>query len=403
MIVCQRCGKENQDHYKFCLGCGAEISAAEGDSGVGMMKTMMADVGAVSDSGGAPGNAPMGPPPGVGLPTPPSGSPMVPNQVPQGAPLGHTPMGQAPMGQAPMGQPPMGQAPAPAPMGQPPMGQAPAPAPMGQPPMGQAPGPAAGPLKCQQCQADIPPNFKFCGVCGTPIPLSAAPAPAPAPASAPVAAPQASPSMQATMTLIRPDGNEGGTHNLQMGLNKVGRSHGAIFESDGYLSPTHADLVINPQGNHSICDLGSLNGVFVRMTEEEELTPGQIIRIGQELLRFDLIDSLPLGDDGTEVMGSPNPGYWGRITVIIGENVTGAAYPLLGDSITMGREHGDINFPDDGYVSGMHARLVARDNKVFLSDMGSSNGTFMKVTAERQIPNNSYVLLGQQLFRITVQ
>jgi len=22
MIVCNRCGKENQDHYKFCLGCG---------------------------------------------------------------------------------------------------------------------------------------------------------------------------------------------------------------------------------------------------------------------------------------------------------------------------------------------------------------------------------------------
>lgn len=384
MIVCQRCGKENQDHYKFCLGCGAEISAAEGDSGVGMMKTMMADVGSVNEPPGAPGNAPMGPPPGVGLPTPASGSPMVQHQQ-QGAPASHTPMGHAPMGQPPMGQPPMGQ---------PPMGQAP----MGQAPMGQAPVAASGPLKCLQCQADIPPNFKFCGVCGTPIPVAP-----PAPAPAPMPAPQAAPAMQATMTLIRPDGNEGGTHNLQMGLNKLGRNHGAIFESDGYLSPTHADLTINPQGNHTICDLGSLNGVFVRMTEEEELVPGQIIRIGQELLRFDLIDSLPLGDDGTEVMGSPNPGYWGRITVIIGENVTGAAYPLLGDSITMGREHGDINFPDDGYVSGMHARLVARDNKVYLSDMGSSNGTFMKVTAERQIPNNSYVLLGQQLFRITVQ
>ena len=28
MIVCNRCGKENQDHYKFCLGCGAELTAA---------------------------------------------------------------------------------------------------------------------------------------------------------------------------------------------------------------------------------------------------------------------------------------------------------------------------------------------------------------------------------------
>ena len=25
MIVCPRCSKDNQDHYKFCLGCGAEL------------------------------------------------------------------------------------------------------------------------------------------------------------------------------------------------------------------------------------------------------------------------------------------------------------------------------------------------------------------------------------------
>tara|TARA_R110002096_G_scaffold143328_1_gene299143 strand:+ start:114610 stop:115263 length:654 start_codon:yes stop_codon:yes gene_type:complete len=214
--------------------------------------------------------------------------------------------------------------------------------------------------------------------------------------------PAPAPGLQATMTLIRPDGSEGGVHTLQAGTNKLGRSHGEIFESDGYLSPSHAELILNSSGLHRINDCDSLNGVFVRMTEEEELTPGQIIRIGQELLRFDLIDAPAPIADGTEVMGSPNPGYWGCITVIIGDDVTGAAYPLLGDSITMGREHGDINFPDDGYVSGMHARLVTRNNRVYLSDMGSSNGTFMKVAKGRDLPNNSYVLLGQQLFRLTV-
>ena len=25
VIVCPRCSKENQDHYKFCLGCGGEL------------------------------------------------------------------------------------------------------------------------------------------------------------------------------------------------------------------------------------------------------------------------------------------------------------------------------------------------------------------------------------------
>lgn len=203
------------------------------------------------------------------------------------------------------------------------------------------------------------------------------------------------------MTLIRPDGSEGGTHSLHEGKNLVGREHGEIFSNDGYLSPTHAELEISRHGS-VVRDLDSLNGIFIRMTQEEEVRPGQILRIGQELLRFDLIEAPSPKEDGTEVMGSPNPGYWGRITIIIGEDVDGSAYPLLGDSVTMGRERGDINFPDDGYVSGMHARLSTRNNRVYLADMGSSNGTFIKVQGERELPNNSFVLLGQQLFRITM-
>ncbi len=25
VITCPKCAKDNQDHYKFCLGCGAEL------------------------------------------------------------------------------------------------------------------------------------------------------------------------------------------------------------------------------------------------------------------------------------------------------------------------------------------------------------------------------------------
>ena len=88
--------------------------------------------------------------------------------------------------------------------------------------------------------------------------------------------------------------------------------------------------------------------------------------------------------------------------VIIGRDVTGAAFPLLGDSCTLGRERGDINFPDDGYVSGLHARVALRDGRVFLADLGSSNGTFIKVNGERAIGHESFVLLGQQLFRVNL-
>src|SRR5262245_28812903 len=29
VIHCAQCGKENQDHYKFCLGCGVELPSPE--------------------------------------------------------------------------------------------------------------------------------------------------------------------------------------------------------------------------------------------------------------------------------------------------------------------------------------------------------------------------------------
>jgi len=442
MIVCNRCGKENQDHYKFCLGCGAELAVgpAGDDGNVGTMKTMMGDSGQQRTSPTPPGGVPHTRLPGVGAPVPgplPGMSPMAGGPVPVRAPS--APFGPASGGvRAPAGPPPGvgspgqfgGAVPAPGavpgPMGgmgtagyggrapSPVWGAPPAAAPVGHNPghggMGMASGSPAGaaassgPRKCPHCGSDVPPNFKFCGVCGQSLGASPTagypqsggqfqPGPGPGPSA------QGMP--RATLTLIRPDGSEGGTFPLRDGDNRLGRDHGAIFENDGYLSPTHCELIVIGSGA-VVRDLESLNGVFVRMTGEEEIQPGQVIRMGQELLRFDLIEPPTPLEDGTEVMGSPNPGYWGKITVIIGNQVDGSAYPLLGDSVTMGRERGDINFPDDGYVSGLHARLSTRNGKVYLADLGSSNGTFLRVQGERKVGNDSFVLLGQQLFKLAL-
>lgn len=209
------------------------------------------------------------------------------------------------------------------------------------------------------------------------------------------------PRPQGILTLIRPDGTEGGSHNLVEGVNAIGRTRGPVFEHDGYLSPLHAEIIVNAAGA-VVRDLDSLNGVFVKITAEEELVAGDIFRIGQELMRFDTVTTPAPLEDGTEIMGSPNPGYWGRISVIIGRDIDGSAFPLLTDAITLGRERGEVNFPDDGYVSGLHARLQTRGGKFFLSDLGSSNGTFFKIRGERTVTGGSFILLGQQLFRLTL-
>lgn len=382
MTVCNRCGKENQDHYKFCLGCGAELTVPKPGGDMAMMKTMMADP-SQAPAAGAPLRGP---------------SSAMPQQVPP--PMARNTGGMPnPMGGGMPGMPPAG------PLGGPAM-----PPPMGPPPgvPGFSPGfappaAAAGMKRCPSCGSDVPPTFRFCGTCGfrmdegsAPNVMPTGPAGVGAPLATPMAAPQRA---RLSMTLIRPDGSEGGTHDLRPGENKLGRSFGPVFENDGYLSPVHAMLDIRGQ-QAVVRDLDSLNGVFVKMTQEEELQSGQILRIGQELLRFEIIPTPEPTADGTELMGSPNPGFWGKLTVIIGRDVTGAAFPLLGDSVTLGRERGEINFPDDGYVSGLHARISLRDGRVFLADLGSSNGTFIKVNGERAVGHDSFVLLGQQLFRL---
>jgi len=201
------------------------------------------------------------------------------------------------------------------------------------------------------------------------------------------------------LTLIRPDGSEGGTHPLVEGENLIGRGQGALFDADPYLSPRHAEFHLDGNGL-VVRDLKSLNGVFFRLTQEEALDSGHIFRIGQELLRFDVIaEPMPL-EDGTEIIGTPNPGYWGRISVIVGRDVDGPAFPIFEEAIVLGRERGDILFPEDGYVSATHARISLRDGHVYLQDLGSSNGSFLRINGERQVEQGSLLLMGQQLFRV---
>src|SRR6185295_15822690 len=107
-----------------------------------------------------------------------------------------------------------------------------------------------------------PATFLFCGQCGTRIePMRAG-------ATIATPAPQHA-SSRGKLVLIRPDGTEGGSHPLGSGSNVIGRDSGALFDADSYLSPRHAELQITANGL-LVRDADSLNGVFCKLTEEEE-------------------------------------------------------------------------------------------------------------------------------------
>jgi pSer/pThr/pTyr-binding forkhead associated (FHA) protein len=223
---------------------------------------------------------------------------------------------------------------------------------------------------------------------------AAVPAPQAAkPASVPASA------QRGNLVLIRPDGSEGDSMPLTDST-PVGRQVGGVFGSDLYLSPRHATFLFEG-AQLFVRDDESLNGVYVRIDRDApvELLENSVFRIGQELIRFNAIIPVPVGADGVEVMGSPDPGYIGRLSLVVGRTTAGNSFPIPPQGLHLGRERGDLIFPEDGYVSGLHARVHSENGRVFLTDIGSSNGTFVRVLGRRPLRSGDLVLIGQQLFR----
>jgi pSer/pThr/pTyr-binding forkhead associated (FHA) protein len=362
VIVCPRCSKENQDHYKFCLGCGAELprnaahqpksfTAPTPPSGLPSQATGGSGLNRAFSAGAST----EAPPP---LSTPLSPSNDVRRAIePHGGSVAH----------------------------------------QSQPPLDL--------LSCPKCGASVPKNFKFCGSCGHPMGQAQLPSSAPAampPQNAALAATALASAVsppRGSLVLIRPDGSEGDAIPL-FDTTLVGRQGGGVFAADLYLSPRHATFAFEGSQLH-VRDEDSLNGIYLRIDRDVpiELRDNAIFRIGQELIRFNAIVPSPVGSDGVEVMGSPNPGYVGRLSLVIGRATTGNSFPIPPHGLHLGRERGDLIFPEDGYVSGLHARIHGEHGRVYLTDVGSSNGTFVRVNGKHVIRSGDLILMGQQLFR----
>ena len=364
MITCHNCGKENQDHYKFCLGCGAELRR---------------------DKAAAKVTAPT-PPSGFARPGQPAAGPAEAAAAPPTAAA--APSSAAQVAAVAAAAPPAAAA---------------------VPPVASQPQVAAesGQVSCPRCGTSNPITFKFCGSCGFDLQTwlaqqgqaEAAPvAPAPV-APAPVAPAPASASQDARGSLVRinPDGSEGERVPLAANGVAVGRSIPG-FSEDGFLSPQHATLRFDGD-TLVVRDDNSLNGVWYRIAAEEPqlLDDGAMFRIGQELIQFERIGDEDSGE--VEVMGSPADRPIGRAKLVVGRDTTLNAYVVPATGLHLGRERGDVLFPEDGYVSGLHGRIHSEDGKVFLTDLGSSNGTYLRVQSEHRVPAGTFLLMGQQIFR----
>ena len=101
--------------------------------------------------------------------------------------------------------------------------------------------------------------------------------------------------------------------------------------------------------------------------------------------------------------GSHDPGIRLRVVQILEGGLHAAAFPLKEGDNHLGREHGDITFPGDGFVSGRHAVLRVRNDRLTVRDLGSSNGTFVRLAGPAFVEDGDQYLVGQQLLRADVK
>ncbi len=77
----------------------------------------------------------------------------------------------------------------------------------------------------------------------------------------------------------------------------------------------------------------------------------------------------------------------------------GQRFRIGANGAQIGRSKGVILFPDDPFVSPLHATLTVRDGKVVIRDDESTSGVFVSVAGQETIPPDSYFCTGLRLFR----
>ena len=90
------------------------------------------------------------------------------------------------------------------------------------------------------------------------------------------------------------------------------------------------------------------------------------------------------------------------LTVTAG-SMTGTTVTLQATGILLGRNPECTLVLDDDFASGRHARIFRRDDRWFVEDLGSTNGTFLgasKLTKPMPVEVGSTVRIGKTIFEL---
>jgi len=249
---------------------------------------------------------------------------------------------------------------------------------------------------CSSCYSPVPSGHKFCGKCGTATDNPAG------------RTPEFFGEMQtpgkAKLILIKGEGMDGISYHLNSTEHFVGRMEGAIlFTEDKWLSPKHSNFFYRDDCLE-IRDEGSLNGVYVCFRKEATVKDGAMFLAGEQVFKVERVAPYndDPADDGTYFFSSPRNEPSFRVVQVLEGGGYGMIVHAKDGKVEIGREGGDMNFPNDPFISSKHLRVEITNNVLKLIDLGSKNGTYLKISGEKALAHGDYLFIGKQLLRVEI-
>jgi pSer/pThr/pTyr-binding forkhead associated (FHA) protein len=89
-----------------------------------------------------------------------------------------------------------------------------------------------------------------------------------------------------------------------------------------------------------------------------------------------------------------------RVTTVRSDGMAGVSFSLDRDEVVCGRTEGEVRLADDPTVSPRHARFLQSSGVLRVEDLGSVNGTFLRLKEPRRISVGEELRLGRQLLRL---
>ena len=261
---------------------------------------------------------------------------------------------------------------------------------------------------CGHCGSAVAEAARFCPYCGTPSGpqrlSEAAHVPGFSGFGAGRSAERDGFSGRTRFVAVKLDGSDGDTFPLDRDQVDIGRGEGDIRFDDPQLANRHLRVAVT-RGACLLTPLDQVNGAYLRLRGAFELVDGDVILLGLQVLRFEMVpphekDLRPAVERGVVLFGTPSrPAPWGRLRQLTTSGVGRDMYYISRPEIVLGRENADIVFGDDEFLSRRHARVGLQDGRPRIEDLGSSNGTYVRLRGPHPLAPGDYVRFGDQLLR----